>query len=448
MRSILKPIKWIFRKILKYTPLTKTHLRLFYKLNVALSVLTSEDKKDEENTARSLKQFESKVAPINAKILDADSPQRISMFLSEINFKYFSGGYMGMLNFGKLLYKLGFRIRIIVTEQAVVDLITWKNEIRKYKGLENIFDIVEVESVFCRDKEVEFYANEQLVATSWWTAHIVESVRKQLNLDRFIYFIQEFEPLFYPYGSYYSLAMQSYAFPHFAVFSTAILRKYFQEHSLSVFSEKLDNEFSATFHNAVLKVKPLNQLNQRTTRKLLFYFRPEFHADRNMYEIGFTALKQAIENGAFASGDWEFYGIGSLLPAKSKIQLTEDHYLEIIPKLNLEDYAKLLPDFDIGLSLMLSPHPSLVPIEMCAAGIVTVTNTFANKTEIELSRISKNFVCAKPSIDSVASALKQAVNDVENSEERIKNSDIQWPTDWNDSFNKEFVETIQTFLRG
>jgi len=91
MQTVLKPVKWIFRQIPKYTSIKKGHFGLFYKLNNAISKLTSENKRNEEIITRSLKQFEDKNAPVNAKILEVSSPQRVTVFLSEINFKYFSG---------------------------------------------------------------------------------------------------------------------------------------------------------------------------------------------------------------------------------------------------------------------------------------------------------------------------------------------------------------------
>ena len=41
---------------------------------------------------------------------------------------------------------------------------------------------------------------------------------------------------------------------------------------------------------------------------------------------------------------------------------------------------------------MYTPHPSLVPIEMASAGMLTVTNTFENKTSEALRAISGNLL--------------------------------------------------------
>ena len=48
----------------------------------------------------------------------------------------------------------------------------------------------------------------------------------------------------------------------------------------------------------------------------------------------------------------------------------------------------MLRGHDLGLALMLTPHPSLVPLEMASAGMATVTNSFENKTPAALEAIS------------------------------------------------------------
>ena len=54
--------------------------------------------------------------------------------------------------------------------------------------------------------------------------------------------------------------------------------------------------------------------------------------------------------------------------------------LELLPRADQRAYAELLRDHDVGLALMYTPHPSLVPIEMASAGMLVVTNSFENKT--------------------------------------------------------------------
>ncbi|MCK4980641.1 MAG: hypothetical protein KAS62_09600, partial [Candidatus Delongbacteria bacterium] len=103
---------------------------------------------------------------------------------------------------------------------------------------------------------------------------------------------------------------------------------------------------------------------------------------------------------------------------------------------------KKLPEFDIGLSLMLSPHPSLVPTEMCSTGMNVVTNSFENKTEEEMKKISVNFYTAEPTVSSIKNAISEAVQDIDNFEKRYSGAKIKWPSNWNDTFNDDFKQKL------
>ena len=49
---------------------------------------------------------------------------------------------------------------------------------------------------------------------------------------------------------------------------------------------------------------------------------------------------------------------------------------------------------------MYTPHPSLVPIEMASAGMLTVTNSFENKTPEAMAAISPNLIAAEPTVEA------------------------------------------------
>ncbi|MDZ7781803.1 MAG: hypothetical protein U5K56_02270 [Halioglobus sp.] len=83
--------------------------------------------------------------------------------------------------------------------------------------------------------------------------------------------------------------------------------------------------------------------------------------------------------------------VGELFP---EVLVREIANAEVKGKVSLGEYASLLRQSGIGLSLMISPHPSYPPLEMAYAGCVTVTNTFEAKN---LGLRSDNII----SIDSV-----------------------------------------------
>jgi hypothetical protein len=186
-------------------------------------------------------------------------------------------------------------------------------------------------------------------------------------------------------------------------------------------------------------------LDGRWPRRVLFYARPEPHASRNMFEMGFLALSRAIEQGAFDQGPWEFYGIGTSGSAQH-LPLPGGRALHLLPRVNQREYARLLRAHDLGLSLMLTPHPSLVPIEMASAGMVTVTNTFGCKTAESLQSISANLVPAPPSVTGVADALRCAVSRLDDAPGRARASAVRWSRNWEEAFPPSLVQALAEIL--
>ncbi|MGV6839759.1 MAG: rhamnosyltransferase WsaF family glycosyltransferase, partial [Planktomarina sp.] len=74
-------------------------------------------------------------------------------------------------------------------------------------------------------------------------------------------------------------------------------------------------------------------------------------------------------------------------------------------KLPWSSYPKYLRNGDIGLALMCSPHPSHLPLEMAAAGMQVVTNSFASK---DLNQLSPNIHSCSLNIECISKALNTA----------------------------------------
>src|ERR1019366_8797040 len=199
------------------------------------------------------------------------------------------------------------------------------------------------------------------------------------------YLIQEYEPFTFPMGTYSALAAESYRHRHFAVFSSELLRGYFRAHGVGVYGEgaRVGDRESVAFENAITRVQPVgeHELAARATRRLLFYARPEPH-------------------------------------------------------------AALLRDHDVGLALMYTPHPSLVPLEMASAGMLTVTNSFENKTEAALAMISSNLLTVEPTVDGIAAGPRAAAAAAGDSARRLTGAEVNWSTRWEQSFPDELLDRV------
>jgi glycosyltransferase involved in cell wall biosynthesis len=387
-----------------------------------------------------------KIAPLRLAVSD-DAPRRINILIPTIDLQHFFGGYIAKLNLARRLAERGLRMRIVTVDPVGALPRSWARDVESYSGLAGVFDAVEV--AFGRESQgLEVSRDDTFVATTWWTAHIARAALRSVAADRFLYLIQEYEPFTFPMGSHAALASESYGFPHRALFSSELLRDYFRRHGIGVYADGAveGDRASAAFENAITTVDPptAGELTARRPRRLLFYARPEPHAARNMFELGVLALSQALERGAFAR-DWSLHGIGTVRSGR-RLHLGGGDWMDLLPRSAQADYAALLRDHDLGLALMYTPHPSLVPIEMASAGMLTVTNSFENKTASAMAAISPNLITAEPTIDGIAGALCEAAAQVEDVERRVRGSAVRWSRDWDESFSDALLDRVTGFL--
>ena len=67
---------------------------------------------------------------------------------------------------------------------------------------------------------------DMFMATHWTTAQQVKSWLPRMEVPRFFYLIQDFEPGFNAWSSNYALALETYGLDHIGVFNEAFLRDY------------------------------------------------------------------------------------------------------------------------------------------------------------------------------------------------------------------------------
>jgi glycosyltransferase involved in cell wall biosynthesis len=392
--------------------------------------------------------IEQKIAPLSLDV-SPSAPRRVNLLIPTIDLKYFFGGYITKLNLARHLSQWGFRVRIIIVDHCDYAPSAWKQQLRAFDGLDHLLDRVETAYCFDRSRPLEVSAQDSFIATTWWTAHIAHRAAKDLKRDKFIYLIQEYEPFTFEMGSFAALAGQTYGFPHSAIFSTELLREYFRENRLGVFAGGLaaGERDSISFQNTITSVGEIRteDIASRSVKKLLMYARPEAHAARNMFEIAVLALSSAIRQGCF-TGDWEFRGIGTV-EASSRIKLADGVSLNLLPRQSQETYKEVLRSHDLGLSLMYTPHPSLVPIEMAAAGMLVVTNTCANKTGEKLRAISSNIIAVEPTIEAITDGLKEAAANIEDYGRRIEGSRVEWARTWDQAFGGDVMAKIKEFIQ-
>jgi glycosyltransferase involved in cell wall biosynthesis len=393
-----------------------------------------------------LRVIHEKLEPLDFAARDG-APERVNILIPTIDLEHFFGGYIGKLNLARRLADRGARVRVVTVDRVGPLPPTWRRTVESYAGLDGLFDRVEV--AFGRESpQIEVSRSDRFVATTWWTAHLARhALAASGERERFLYLIQEYEPVTFPMGSLAALAAESYTFPHDALFSTELLRDWFRARGLGVYAagREKGEARSVSFQNAITDVRPPSaaELSERPTRRLLFYARPEDHAARNMFELGALALSRAVEAGVLRGG-WELNGVGTT-GASRPVELG-GATLQLLPRRDQARYADLLREHDVGLALMYTPHPSLAPIEMAAAGMLAVTNTFETKTADALTAISPNLIPCEPTVDGIVEALAEAIEGTGDAERRVRGAGVRWSRSWNDSFDDGLMERVERLL--
>ena len=209
--------------------------------------------------------------------------------------------------------------------------------------------------------------------------------------------IQDDEPYFYGWGSKFALAAATYengdgirAIINSEELYATILSKH-RFKSVCCIPYRLNQAIAE-------RLSP--KLRERT---ILVYGRPS--VARNAFELICESLFLWQQQDPVRAGRWRIIFAGEQF-APGLAEPVQN--FEVAGKLPLEDYAALLNTASVGVSIMLSPHPSYPPLEMIEAGLVTVVNDYAEK-----NLIKRNPNVISPSRldgDSLADAIENAVD--------------------------------------
>ncbi len=376
----------------------------------------------------------------------AEPPLRVNVLIPELTLSVFFGGYLGKFQLISKLVDHGLAVRVITLDHYVQDAATIAGIEEKYPEFVGLFSRIEIVDRYDRAEAVPVHNRDVFLATTWWSAHVAEAARRHTGKAAFVYLIQEFEPFTFAMGSWYAAAMESYSFPHRALFSTALLQQYFQAEGIGVFDTQAGSgSGSCSFSNAIVDgalypaPAKIGNAGAGGRRRLLFYARPEVHASRNMFEMGISGLIVALQQRLFPADDWEFIGIGS---ASADFVLHGGAVLRMIGKMGLDEYYRFLQTVDVGLALMFTPHPSLVPLDMASFGVATVTNTCLNKDEAALRAISPNIVPTPPTIAGIVRALGAAKALALRQPRSERVGRVNWATSWDAALNSAVMAFV------
>lgn len=317
------------------------------------------------------------ITPFNVRASD-DYRERINLLVPSINREHLFGGISTALHFFELL-STNRNCRIITTDAAPV-----KEDLRQFP---NFFcsacsDDLDYECQITPfndryNKTLPVRNNDVFIATSWWTAYSAQRIVRwqadfyNQDIKKIIYFIQDFEPGFYSWSSQYALADSTYRYtgPQIAVFNSSLLRNYFHEHHYK-FTEEYFFEPKMNHH---LKYHLLNSNIKSKKKQILIYGRPS--VARNAFTLIIEALKIWVWKYPSAA-EWKIVSAGE---SHQDIDIGKGINVVSKGKMSLNEYGEILQETGVGVSLMVSPHPSYPPLEMAHFGILVLTNHYENK---------------------------------------------------------------------
>lgn len=261
-----------------------------------------------------------------------------------------SGGHLNIFRMISYLENMRFHSRVYLYKSP-----NYRDNASVVRFVREFFPILDHRVELFWDVSQMSYAHATL-ATSWETAYFV---RRFKNTSAGCYFVQDFEPYFYPNGSYYHLAENTYNFGLYGITAGEWLKK------------KLEKEYGMWTRSFGFSYdKELYTPREKTglTKRIFFYARP--YTPRREFEIGLLALNKVCAEMkdvtvVFAGEKLRNY----VIPFKH-----EDY--GIVP---LEELSRLYQGCDMCIVIS-GTNLSLLPLEVMGSNSVAVCSKGDNSS--------------------------------------------------------------------
>lgn len=371
---------------------------------------------------------------IPAIAVRAGEPERINVLVPAFDFKSMSAGFFGVFQVAQFIARCGYRVRLVMFEKFAFDLDEARERIGQYPGMERLFDDLEVAYLGAEGSVLHISEKDNCVATVWYSAYVARALMEHCGGRPFLYLIQDYETVFHPSGSLYALAEATYGMNHAALFSTEALRKYFVDRGIGNFGRSAPRSIS--FNNACSRMLPDESAMRARLEggriRLVFYARPIVH--RNMFELGALALIKAAREGIIDRQRFDVIGIGL---GNGVIDLGDGWMSRQLPRMTLKEYQEVIGTFDIGLCLMASSHPSLLPFDLSGSGAWVVTNSFGSKDQAYFDGLTRGVLVVEPDVDAIVEGIRDRVGRLAQYGERLAFArEMAFPTDWGQTFGR------------
>jgi len=320
------------------------------------------------------------------------------------------GGHQNIFRFIEILDRLGHKNNVY--------LYSTEDDMTVSQARDNV-------DSYCNAKRLSFYKfmkgdmekSDILFATGWETAYPVFNEKTDAHK---MYFVQDFEPFFYPMGTNYILAENTYKFGFHGITAGGWL------------DEKLTNDYRMKCDHYDFGANPKHyQLTNKNKRKeIFFYARPV--TERRGFDLGIMALEifhKKMPDYIINFAGWDVSEWGITFPYVN-------HKTMKIHKL-----SELYNDSAAALVISLT-NMSLLPLELLACGTIPVVNDAPNNRLVS----NNPFIAyAEPSPEALADKLIEVVNRPNLSTYSTKASNSIASNGW-DVAGKKFLKIIDEEL--
>lgn len=261
-----------------------------------------------------------------------------------------SGGHVTLFRFLSGLEQRGFHSRFYLYGNSDF---SDDDELRAF--LKDNYEILDERIEAFNDVSSIAYAHIS-IATEWKTAYFLKRFNNTLEK---VYFVQDYEPFFYPHGSEYQFAEDTYRFGFSAITAGDWLK--------DIMSESFGME-ADSFHFSANRDIYHPREKRSESPKVFFYARPV--TPRRDFELGMLALRELCKIRPDVTVEFAGWDVGEyVIPFKH-------HNHGIVPSNKL---AEIYAECDLCLVLS-ATNLSLVPLEVMACGSVAVCSDGPNST--------------------------------------------------------------------
>ncbi len=336
--------------------------------------------------------------PIHPGLPNVGQKASITVFVPSLSQRGFYGGIATLLiASASLANKLDLDYRVVQTSgfeknEAVLDFLKENGIIIAPERFSTLDVSFRTPYNFAY---LPIHPGDVVVVSAWWDAY---NASKLPLGKKFVYMIQDHEPIFYSNSDEKVLAESTYHTDDFIpLCNTELLYDFFVANKYKYVTEN-----AVWFEPAV--AKPVSQKKRLASKKKLFlYGRP--NVDRNLFYGAIKALDLALLDDALNGIEFEIYSAGqSDLPT---LKLHSGTYIENLGKMSYADYYDFAQSVDVAISPMLAPHPNYPTLELASIGAMVVTTKY--ETKQNLDRYCANIIMSDPDIVSLSKSIVKAV---------------------------------------